>query len=658
MPRTPTPAVLLLLASSALSAVVLPAQARRFGPEDVKAIVRLDDPRVSPDGRLVLVLATRGDHAANAWRAELVVVDAASGRQRVLARGLGGLSQPRWSPKGDRVAFLARAGGARQVHVVSAAGGTPRVVTRAPAGVEAFAWRPDGLAFAVAATELPRAGARAIDPFEVGNDHYMTAAPPAASHLWVVPASGGPGRRLTSGRWSLTTSISGASLSWTPDGRAIAVVRIASASPGDADQGTVQLVDARTGEARALTGRAAGEGLARVSPDGSRIAYSYARDGEPANVEEVYVAPAGGGAGESATRGIDRQVALVDWWPDSRALLVAGADGTRGALWVQPLGGAARKLPLGDVAEVVGASVSARGDVAFVGVEPARPAELYLLPDGASAPRRLTSFHDAVAGLALGRGERVTWATHDGMTADGVVTYPPGYEPGRRYPLVLMIHGGPTASSNEAFLARIQLLAAEGWVVFQPNYRGSDNLGNAFQRAIADDAAEGPGRDVVAGVDELVRRGVADSARVAVSGWSYGGFMTAWLIGRYPTRWRAAVAGAAPVDLTDMYALADLNVMRRHAITGSPFVGDRLARYMAMSPIAHLSKARAPTLVMSNVADVRVTVTGSYKIYHALKDNGVPVRFVAFPGGGHSPPDPVRQLERERLWVEWLKRWL
>ncbi|MDQ3949352.1 MAG: S9 family peptidase, partial [Gemmatimonadota bacterium] len=216
----------------------------------------------------------------------------------------------------------------------------------------------------------------------------------------------------------------------------------------------------------------------------------------------------------------------------------------------------------------------------------------------------------------------------------------------------------PTASSTEGFSSLVNLLAARDWIVFQPNYRGSDNLGNAYQRAIANDAAEGPGRDIVAGIDALAARGFVDTTRIAVSGWSYGGFMTAWLIGRYPGRWRAAVAGAAPVDITDMYALTDLNVMRRHAITESPFVGDRLRAYMEMSPLMHLPKVRTPTLVMSTTGDVRVVVTGSYKIYHALKDNGVPVQFVAFPGGGHSPADPVRQLERDRRWVEWLARWL
>jgi len=223
---------------------------------------------------------------------------------------------------------------------------------------------------------------------------------------------------------------------------------------------------------------------------------------------------------------------------------------------------------------------------------------------------------------------------------------------------VLLIHGGPTASSTEEFSARAQLLAAHGWLVFQPNYRGSDNLGNAFQRAIAASAAEGPGRDIMAGVAALVRRGIVDTTRLAVTGWSYGGYLTAWLLGRYAATWRAGVAGAAPLSLLDMYNLSDLNVMRRHAITASPWVGDRVAAWLAESPLAHAWKIRAPTLILSNTGDARVAVTGSYMLYRALRDNDVPVHFVAYPGPGHAPADPVRQRDVNRRWVEWLQRYL
>ncbi|MDQ3996296.1 MAG: S9 family peptidase [Gemmatimonadota bacterium] len=628
--------------------------------DDVRSLVRLADPQISPDGRTVLVQLARADYDANEFRSELVAVDVASGSQRVLVRGRPGVGHARWSPSGDRLAFLAGSGAARQVHVVPSSGGEAVQLTRSPTGVQFFAWQPRGrgLAFVAADPRPQRTGvARHDDAFEVANDHYMTVAPPLPSHLWFLPGPGQDARRLTSGAWSLSTSLGSSPLSWSPDGRAIVFVRLASASPGDTDRGVVMVIGVDGGAPRPVTGRDGREASALFSPDGARVAYSYPRDGDPANVDEAFVTSTSGGAGVSVTRGLDRQVSIEDWWPDGSALLLSGTDGTRSALWIQPLSGAARKLDLGNVAAVTGASLARTGAIALVGSEPARPPEVYVLSPGA-APRRLTNLNARVAGLTLGRTERLTWTSADGFASDGVVTYPPGFDVTRRYPLVLVIHGGPTASSTEGFSSLVQLLAARGWIVFQPNYRGSDNLGNAYQRAIANDAAEGPGRDIVAGVDALAARGFVDTSRVAVSGWSYGGFMTAWLIGRYPTRWRAAVAGAAPVDITDMYALTDLNVMRRHAITESPFVGDRLRAYVEMSPLIHLPKARTPTLVMSTTGDVRVVVTGSYKIYHALKDNGVPVQFVAFPGGGHSPGDPVRQLERDRRWVEWLARWL
>lgn len=626
--------------------------------DDTRRLVRLSAPEISPDGRTVLVSVSRPDYEANRFVSELVAVNVATGARRSVGRG----SAAAWSPDGTRIAYLApgRGGSGRQIHLIPAAGGDPVQVTRAPSGVEFFAWRPDGAAFAFAAEEPgpERTGEdRHNDAFEVGNDPYLTQRAPAPTRLWVIPAGGGRARRLTSGSASLSTSLGSSPISWSPDGRSIAFVPLSSASPGDTDQGTVRVIDAAGGEPRALTGRARYESGATFSPDGSSIVYSYPRDGDPANQDELFVAPATGGEGESVTRVLDRGVSLVGWMPDGRTMLVGGTDGTRSALWTLPLGGPARKLDLGPVAQVSGASVSRTGVIAFVGSEPDRPAELYVLPSASGGPRRLTDLNAEVAALAAGRSERLVWSS-DGMTVDGVLTYPPGYLAGQRLPLVLLIHGGPTASSTEGFSPMAQLLAAKGWLVLQPNYRGSNNLGNAFQRAIANDAGEGPGRDVVAGVDTLIGRGMVDPERVAVSGWSYGGYMTTWLIGRYPDRWRAAVAGAAPIDITDMTALTDLNVMARHAITDSPWKGDNYRKYFEMSPIRYLSRIRTPTLILSNTNDVRVVVTGSYKLYHALKDNGVPVKFVAYPSAGHSPPDPVRQLDRDRRWIGWIEEWM
>jgi len=635
------------------------AQARPFVLDDVSTLVRLSDPEISPDGRAIAFLAARPNYDADRYDTELILLDIATGEQRVLVARRPGLGSPHWAPRGDAIAFLSTVEGRPQVLVLQLAGGGPRVVTRAPAGVEEYAWRPDGGAIAYSAPDTASAPTeRHNDAFEVGNDDYLTTAAPAPAHLWLVSLATGQASRLTRGDWSVATSLATSPLSWSADGRTIAFVRFATPHSGDTDQSAVWLVDAATGAARGLTGRTAREGSPLLSPEGALVAYAYPRDGDPANLDEVHVAPASGGEGRPVTRALDRHVTGFTWLGDGRTLLVLGTDGTRSALWVQPLEGAARRVRLGEIAEVSGLAVDRRGAIALVGTEGARPQEIYYLASSVAAPRRLTDFHHQIAARAIGRTEAVEWTGPDGLRANGVLTLPPDFSPARRYPLVLLIHGGPTASSTEEFWARAQLLAGQGWLVFQPNYRGSDNLGNAFQRAIATSAAEGPGQDIMAGVAALVGRGIVDTTRLAVSGWSYGGFLTAWLLGRYPAAWRAGVAGAAPLSLLDMYNLSDLNVMRRHAITASPWVGDRVAAWLAESPLTHAWKIRAPTLILANTGDARVAVTGSYMLYRALRDNGVPVRFVAYPGRGHAPADPVRQRDVDRRWVAWLARYL
>jgi dipeptidyl aminopeptidase/acylaminoacyl peptidase len=271
-----------------------------------------------------------------------------------------------------------------------------------------------------------------------------------------------------------------------------------------------------------------------------------------------------------------------------------------------------------------------------------------------AAPRRLTDLNRDIASLSLGRTEKIEWQS-DGFTHNGILTYPPGFTPTGKYPLVLVIHGGPRAASLESFSAQAQLMAAHGWVVFQPNYRGSDQLGSAYQHAIFNDAGDGPGRDVMAGVGAVKRRSFVDESKVAVSGWSYGGYMTSWLLGHYQG-WRVAVAGAPVTDWLDQYNLSDGNVGGAGSFGGSPWTGNYLAAYIAQSPITYAPKIKTPTLVMQNTGDFRVTVTQGYKLYHALKDNGVETKFVGYPIPGHNAADPVRQRDVQRRWVGWIEQ--
>jgi len=198
-------------------------------------------------------------------------------------------------------------------------------------------------------------------------------------------------------------------------------------------------------------------------------------------------------------------------------------------------------------------------------------------------------------------------------------------------------------------------MAARDWVVFSPNYRGSNNMGRKFQRAVINDAGDGPARDVMAGIAAVKARGFIDENRIAVSGWSYGGFMTTWLIAHYQG-WKAAVAGAAVTDWFDWYNLSAINVWCGYGLGGSPWLNNNAQRYWQQSPISYAPNIRTPTLILSNIDDPVVTVTQSYKLYHALKDNGVPVQFIAYPVPGHLPEDPVHQQDMFQRWIDWIER--
>ena len=654
----------LLLASALLFS-------ERFDVNTPGRIVRPSDPQLSPDGKLIAAIVTRANFDENRNDSRIVAIDTAGGTERALIHDRRGLAQPRWSPDGTRLAFLAAVDGKAQIFVLPMSGGEAMAVTRAAQGVQQYAWSPDGTTFAFVTTDevQKREGAeRHNKSFEIAHNDFLTTAAPLPAHLWVVPAAaGGKARRVTSGPWTLPISFPpsppAAPLTWTPDGKSVAIVRVASTYSGDFDQAAVQICDVATGETRALTGRSRNEAQPLISPDGTRVAYWSPRDGNTKNVNEIYVAPIGGGEGRSVTRAIDRNVQRAIWMADGQSLLVSANDGTGVGLWVQPLEGAARRVEMGRVVATASfwldASVNARGQIALTGSEPGAPVEIYVLDSAAARPRRLTQYNKAIAALELGKTETVRWAGPDGFSNDGVVTYPPDFTADRKYPLVLYIHGGPRSASKEAFSNYAQLFAAQGWVVFEPNYRGSDNLGNAFQAAIWNDAGAGPGRDAMSGVEVLKKRGWVDEARMATCGWSYGGYMTTWLLGNYPKVWRAAVAGASVTDWMDQYNLGDANVRRGSTFGGSPYTdAKRMEQYLAQSPMAYALNVTAPTLILATTGDYRVPITQSYRFYHALRDRGVTTQFIGYPVAGHSPTDPVHQRDVYRRYVGWLKQYL
>ena len=663
-----------VLALSAVAGLaVAPVAARAPDLPALRHLVGLREPQISPDGTRVAFVRTTLDFVHDKNRSTLSLVRATGGAETALTDGKEPVSSIRWSPRGDRLAYLSTGKNHNdQIFVVAATGGRPRALTDAKNDVEQFAWSPDGSRIAYVTQDEPADAAafkRHDDLFDVHDDGYLTEHRPLPSHLWLVGTAGGAARRLTSGTWSVLENaapfVGGPSdPSWSADGTAIVFARQPNADDSDSDKSVVAVADVRTGNVRALSDRTQYEYQPVFAPSGDRVAYLYPRGPGPISTLDVRLAPRSGGDGAVLTTALDRDVTNAVWMRDGANLLVTANDGIGAGLWLQPVdGGAARRLDLGSL--VPGEfSVATRGSVAMTASDATHPAEIYVLADPAARPRQLTHDNAPVAAFDYGRTTELSWTAPDGERSDGVLTYPVGYVPGRTYPLVLRIHGGPEAASTVAYGTtrgapfRV-LAAARGYITFEPNYRGSDNLGSAHEHAIYLDPGAGPFADVMAGIDAVEKLGIVDPSRICVTGHSYGGYMTAW-IESHDARWKCAIVSDGMIDWKAEYDLSSTGNLAwaRDSLGGTPADAASAALYRDGSPITYVANVRTPTLIFSGTADATVPATESYELYHALADRNVPVRFVAIPTAHHFPSDPVRIERYYQITFDWLDRYL
>ncbi len=631
----------------------------RFTLDDVYRIVGVSSPRISPDGTTLLFTRSGVDLEHDRRNSRLVLLDVKSREQHTLQTDRT-VHDAAWSPDGSHIAFLADDTDRHaQIWLTVPHDAQPLQLTHSKTGVEQFAWRPDGKALAyLASDEVPqRTGiARWQDAYRVTDNAYLDPGPFPPAHLWLIDVDGTQ-NRLTSGTWSVAAGDAESTLSWSPDAKYLLYVRLPNALLGDAERSVVEKFDVAAKRSVGLTGRTRFEFNPRYSPDGSSIAYTYARGGDAMNEADIFLST-GRGTGFDLTRiGLDANTTNYAWYPNSSALLVQGNFGTRSVLWRVSRTGRAQRLQLGDVNAIgdFAGSIARDGAIAFVGTTPHHPGEIYYR-SASGKLTRLTDYNAAIAEKTLGNVTSIDWR-NDGFHEDGVLTYPAQFERSKRYPLVLLIHGGPTSASTTTFDELAQVMAARGWFVLRPNYRGSDNLGNAYQHAIYIDATRGPGRDILAGVSAVERTVPIDPRSICVSGWSYGGMMTSWLITQ-DRRWACAVAGAAVDDLVYDYSLADDIGADRLSMPGSPFTGNLMQTYRAVSPLTYYRNVKTPTLILSDTYDVRVPAAQSYAFYHALHDNGVPVEFYEWPVHGHFPGDPVRTVDVYRYWVGWIAKYV
>jgi dipeptidyl aminopeptidase/acylaminoacyl peptidase len=629
----------------------------------LRTVVSVSQPQISPDGKRIAFIKSTSDFVKNKHVSQLMLLDVASGATRALTYDRTGLDSPLWSPTGDRLAFIADAGSgddtASQIFVLPMNGGDPLQATKVKNGVDEFTWKPDGSAFAfVTQDDAPNKKQldKHFDAFDVGDLDYKSDAAPVPSHLWLVSSSGKGVRRLTSGTWSLSTTNGGpgSPVSWSADGKTIAITKLPDAVVGDSDTAISALVDAKTGAVRDLPGQRPYMIAPLFAPAGDAVAALWFPHGAFNSNGYLVMTSAAGGPGR-VVGGQEHNLDWYDWAPDGRSLGFAAEDGPMTGIWVAGLDGTTRRLATGSVNYGGGGVLGPHGALAFVGNTTTEPSEIYYFASPASAPRKLTNYNASFLKLTLGVKREVRWTGPGGYAEDGIVTLPPGYSASKRYPLALVVHGGPQGSSQLSFDSLPQLIAAQGIVAFEPNYRGSTNLGDAYQHAIYRDTGDGPGKDVMAGVASLEKAGIVDPSRMCVTGWSYGGYMSTWLESHFNV-WKCAMAGAALTDwvadyTVSFYQKGDADFFGSDS---TPWNNKGWDIWRDQSPIAFARNVKAPTLIMGDVGDSNVPIYNSYLWYHALRDSGVDVTFYAYPRNSHFPSDPIGSESVTRRWVDWV----
>ena len=644
-------AVAAALALAACAVAPAPAAApRSFDFEDVYRIVGLSSPQLSPDGDHVLVAVRTADRERDRWHRRVDLIDVAGGARRTLDLDGDRVGEFRWSPDGTRIGYLASGA----VWIADATGARARRVTAEAYDVTQFAWRPDGaaIAFAALAHPVPPTGdARYADAYEVGNDAQLARGPEHDAHLYVQPLDGTAARALGPSVGTVTWGEAESTLSFSPDGTALAYLWAPDALPNDAVAARVRVVDPNDGRELAVTVPAGHVRDPLFAPAGGRLAYARSSGDSQLTPAVAFTQPAAGGAPRAVSSAVDRTVRDLAWEPGGAALEFTVRSDARTMLYRAPNDGTPRAIDLGALSIESGldGAFARDGSLAFIGDTSQRLGELYVRAANGTV-RQLTHDNDALlAEFVLGSTERVTFPTSLGVRGDAVLTLPAGYARGRRYPLVVALHGGPTSAATQTFDALDQLFAAHGWLVLEPNYRGSDDRGARYQAAVGGDKLRGPGDDVDAAIAAVRARGMLDGTLV-VGGWSYGAGLTLWMIEQRHD-WRAAVAGAAVTDIAADYATADDIDADRALLGGSPLVGAKRAAGAAMSPITYVDRVRTPLLLMTCRGDSRVAPAGVYEFFHALRDLGRSVQLIAYPIDGHFPGDPVRRVDVYRRWV-------
>ena len=660
---------LLALASAAAVAATDPAQAskRPIALDDLFKIKGLGDPQRSPEGAWVAYTVATVDLDKDRRNTDIWMVGWEGGEEIRLTSTPEGEAAPRWSPDGRYLAFLAARGtdeerklGA-QVWLLDRRGGEAQRLTEVKGGVGGYVWSPDGKRLALLVSEEDPADEpeklegwkrKTTPPIVIGRYHFKRDRAgylkSLGTHIWLFDLATRKAEQLTSGPYRDDSP------AWSPDGARIAFSSDRGPDPDRNPDTGVFVVEARPGaEARQLTSAATPDAVRPAwSPDGSRIAFVFGEEPKYSAYAQgrLAVVAAAGGAPAVLTAALDRPVSgPVLWSADGQSLFFLVDDDRESYVGRIPAsGGAVERLTSGRQT-VSSVSLGPDGALTLLQGTAAAPAEVHAFENGAL--RKLTRQNDDLfAGLELGLSEPFTSKSKDGTGVNGILVKPASYDPGRLYPLLLRIHGGPNGQDSWSFSFERELFAAHGYAVLAVNYRGSSGRGAAFQKAIFGDWGRKEVMDLLGAVDEAVARKIADPDRLGLGGWSYGGILTDYTIAT-DTRFKAAVSGAGSALQLSMYG-SDQYIRQYELEIGLPWKAtDRWIRISY--PFFRADRIRTPTLFMGGEKDFNVPIIGGEQMYQALRSLGVPTELVVYPGQFHgiTTPSYVKdRLERNLAW--------